>query len=51
MAGPVERGGRGAGGSGEAQAQGQPRDPTMSPMQPVCIRLVVRVRACLCARN
>ncbi|CAI7912397.1 unnamed protein product [Closterium sp. NIES-53] len=26
--------GRGAGGSGEAQAQGQPRDPTMSPMQP-----------------
>ncbi|CAI7812422.1 unnamed protein product [Closterium sp. NIES-53] len=34
MAGPEERGGRGAGGSGEAQAQGQPRDPTMSPMQP-----------------
>ncbi|CAI7885458.1 unnamed protein product [Closterium sp. NIES-54] len=34
MAGPEERGGRGAGGSGEAQAQGQPRDPTMSPIQP-----------------
>ncbi|CAI7898572.1 unnamed protein product [Closterium sp. NIES-54] len=34
MAGPEKRGGRGAGGSGEAQAQGQPRDPTMSPMQP-----------------
>ncbi|CAI7774820.1 unnamed protein product, partial [Closterium sp. NIES-54] len=34
MAGPEERGGRGAGGSGEAQAQGQPHDPTMSPMQP-----------------
>ncbi|CAI7929276.1 unnamed protein product [Closterium sp. NIES-54] len=45
MAGLVERGGRGAGGSGEAQAQGQPRDPTMSPMQPVCIRLVVCVRS------
>ncbi|CAI7744559.1 unnamed protein product [Closterium sp. NIES-53] len=34
MAGPEERGGRGAGGSGEAQGQGQPCDPTMSPMQP-----------------
>ncbi|CAI7875053.1 unnamed protein product [Closterium sp. NIES-53] len=34
MAGPEETGGRGAGGSGEAQAQGQPCDPTMSPMQP-----------------
>ncbi|CAI7881525.1 unnamed protein product [Closterium sp. NIES-54] len=34
MAGPEKRGGRGASGSGEAQAQGQPRDPTMSPMQP-----------------
>ncbi|CAI7730541.1 unnamed protein product [Closterium sp. NIES-53] len=34
MAGPEERGGRVAGGSGEAQAQGQPRDPTMCPMQP-----------------
>ncbi|CAI7806630.1 unnamed protein product [Closterium sp. NIES-53] len=34
MAGPEERGGRGAGGSGEAQAQGQPCNPTMSPMQP-----------------
>ncbi|CAI7899012.1 unnamed protein product [Closterium sp. NIES-54] len=34
MDGPEERVGRGAGGSGEAQAQGQPRDPTMSPMQP-----------------
>ncbi|CAI7922616.1 unnamed protein product [Closterium sp. NIES-54] len=34
MAGPEERGGRGAGDSREAQAQGQPRDPTMSLMQP-----------------
>ncbi|CAI7752153.1 unnamed protein product [Closterium sp. NIES-54] len=34
MAGPEERGGRGAGGSGEAQAQGQPRDLAMAPMQP-----------------
>ncbi|CAI7888318.1 unnamed protein product [Closterium sp. NIES-53] len=34
MAGPEERGGRGAGGSGEAQAQGQPRDSAMVPMQP-----------------
>ncbi|CAI7807802.1 unnamed protein product, partial [Closterium sp. NIES-53] len=34
MAGPEERGGRFAGGSGEAQAQGQPRDSAMAPMQP-----------------
>ncbi|CAI7889732.1 unnamed protein product [Closterium sp. NIES-54] len=34
MAGPEERGGRGAGGSGEAQAQGQLRDSAMAPMQP-----------------
>ncbi|CAI7808685.1 unnamed protein product [Closterium sp. NIES-53] len=34
MTGPEERGGRGAGGSGEAQAQGQPRDSAMAPMQP-----------------
>ncbi|CAI7834761.1 unnamed protein product [Closterium sp. NIES-53] len=34
MAGPEERGGRGAGGSGEAEAQGQPRDSAMAPMQP-----------------
>ncbi|CAI7850762.1 unnamed protein product, partial [Closterium sp. NIES-54] len=34
MAGPEERGGRGAGGSGEAQAQGQPRDSAMAPVQP-----------------
>ncbi|CAI7846720.1 unnamed protein product [Closterium sp. NIES-54] len=34
MAGPEERGGRGAGGSGEAQGQGQPRDSAMAPMQP-----------------
>ncbi|CAI7792741.1 unnamed protein product [Closterium sp. NIES-54] len=34
MAGPEERGGRGAGGSGEAQAEGQPRDSAMAPMQP-----------------
>ncbi|CAI7854701.1 unnamed protein product, partial [Closterium sp. NIES-54] len=34
MAGHEERGGRGAGGSGEAQAQGQPRDSAMAPMQP-----------------
>ncbi|CAI7890967.1 unnamed protein product [Closterium sp. NIES-54] len=34
MAGPEERGGRGTGGSGEAQAQGQPRDSAMAPMQP-----------------
>ncbi|CAI7912209.1 unnamed protein product [Closterium sp. NIES-54] len=33
MAGPEERGGRGAGGSGEAQAQGQPRDSAMAPVQ------------------
>ncbi|CAI7863982.1 unnamed protein product [Closterium sp. NIES-53] len=34
MARPEERGGRGAGGSGEAQAQGQPRDSAMAPVQP-----------------
>ncbi|CAI7855530.1 unnamed protein product, partial [Closterium sp. NIES-53] len=34
MAGPEERVGRVAGGSGEAQAQGQPRDSAMAPMQP-----------------
>ncbi|CAI7883900.1 unnamed protein product [Closterium sp. NIES-53] len=34
MAGPDERGGRGAGGSGEAQTQGQPRDSAMAPVQP-----------------
>ncbi|CAI7847172.1 unnamed protein product [Closterium sp. NIES-54] len=34
MAGPEKRGGRGAGGSGEAQAQGQQRDSAMAPMQP-----------------
>ncbi|CAI7871860.1 unnamed protein product [Closterium sp. NIES-53] len=34
MAGPEERGGRGAGGRGEAQAQGQPRDSVMAPVQP-----------------
>ncbi|CAI7847604.1 unnamed protein product [Closterium sp. NIES-54] len=34
MAGPEERGGRGAGSSGEAQAQGQPRDSAMAPVQP-----------------
>ncbi|CAI7740070.1 unnamed protein product [Closterium sp. NIES-53] len=34
MAGPEERGGRGFGGSGEAQAQGQPRDSAMAPVQP-----------------
>ncbi|CAI7765494.1 unnamed protein product [Closterium sp. NIES-54] len=34
MAGPEERGGRGAGGSGEAQTQGQPRDSAMAPVQP-----------------
>ncbi|CAI7829454.1 unnamed protein product [Closterium sp. NIES-54] len=34
MAGSEERGGRVAGGSGEAQAQGQPRDSAMAPMQP-----------------
>ncbi|CAI7933376.1 unnamed protein product [Closterium sp. NIES-54] len=34
MAGPEKRGGRGAGGSGEAQAQGQPRDSAMAPVQP-----------------
>ncbi|CAI7912194.1 unnamed protein product [Closterium sp. NIES-54] len=33
MAGPEERGGRGAGGSGEAQAQGQPRDSAVAPVQ------------------
>ncbi|CAI7913106.1 unnamed protein product [Closterium sp. NIES-54] len=34
MAGPEERCGIGAGGSGEAQAQGQPCDSAMAPMQP-----------------
>ncbi|CAI7903471.1 unnamed protein product [Closterium sp. NIES-54] len=34
MAGPEERGGRGAGGSGEAQGQSQPRDSAMAPVQP-----------------
>ncbi|CAI7893248.1 unnamed protein product [Closterium sp. NIES-53] len=34
MAGPEESGGRVAGGSGEAQAQGQPRDSATAPMQP-----------------
>ncbi|CAI7860082.1 unnamed protein product, partial [Closterium sp. NIES-53] len=34
MAGPEERGGRGAGGSGEAQTQGQPRDSAMAHVQP-----------------
>ncbi|CAI7732951.1 unnamed protein product, partial [Closterium sp. NIES-53] len=34
MAGPEERGGRGAGGSREAQAQGQPCDSAMAPVQP-----------------
>ncbi|CAI7841229.1 unnamed protein product [Closterium sp. NIES-53] len=34
MAGPDEMGGRVAGGSGEAQAQGQPCDSAMAPMQP-----------------
>ncbi|CAI7876387.1 unnamed protein product [Closterium sp. NIES-54] len=34
MDGPEERGGKVAGGSGEAQAQGQPRDSAMAPMQP-----------------
>ncbi|CAI7787226.1 unnamed protein product [Closterium sp. NIES-53] len=34
MAGPEERGGRGAGGSKEAQNQGQPRDSAMAPVQP-----------------
>ncbi|CAI7859013.1 unnamed protein product [Closterium sp. NIES-54] len=34
MAGPEERGGRGAAGSGEAQTQGQPRYSAMAPMQP-----------------
>ncbi|CAI7741540.1 unnamed protein product [Closterium sp. NIES-53] len=34
MAGPGKRGGRGAGGSGEVQTQGQPRDSAMAPVQP-----------------
>ncbi|CAI7786743.1 unnamed protein product [Closterium sp. NIES-53] len=34
MAGPEERSGRVSGGSGGAQAQGQPRDSAMAPMQP-----------------
>ncbi|CAI7818910.1 unnamed protein product [Closterium sp. NIES-54] len=34
MAGPEERGGKGAGGSGETQAQGQSRDSAMAPVQP-----------------
>ncbi|CAI7788374.1 unnamed protein product [Closterium sp. NIES-53] len=34
MAGPEERGGRGAGGSGEAQTQGQPLHSAMVPVQP-----------------
>ncbi|CAI7889562.1 unnamed protein product [Closterium sp. NIES-53] len=35
MARPEERGGRGAGGSEEAQAQGHPCDSAMAPMQPI----------------
>ncbi|CAI7870779.1 unnamed protein product, partial [Closterium sp. NIES-54] len=34
MVGPEERSGKGAGGFGEAQAQGQPRDSAMAPVQP-----------------
>ncbi|CAI7783444.1 unnamed protein product [Closterium sp. NIES-53] len=34
MAGPEEMGGRGAGGSGEAHAQGQPCDSAMASVQP-----------------
>ncbi|CAI7838490.1 unnamed protein product [Closterium sp. NIES-53] len=34
MVGPEERGGRGAGGSGKAQAQDQHRDSVMAPVQP-----------------
>ncbi|CAI7910877.1 unnamed protein product [Closterium sp. NIES-54] len=34
MSGPEERGGRAAGGSGEAHGQGQPRDSAMAPVQP-----------------
>ncbi|CAI5478185.1 unnamed protein product [Closterium sp. Yama58-4] len=34
MAGPEERGGRGAGGNGEAQAQGQARDSAVALVQP-----------------
>ncbi|CAI7793236.1 unnamed protein product [Closterium sp. NIES-54] len=34
MDGPEKRGGRGADGSGDAQAQGQPRDSAMAPVQP-----------------
>ncbi|CAI5475951.1 unnamed protein product [Closterium sp. Yama58-4] len=34
MAGPEERGDRGAGGSGGPQAQGQPRDSAMASVQP-----------------
>ncbi|CAI7903116.1 unnamed protein product [Closterium sp. NIES-53] len=34
MTGPEERDGKVAGGSGEAQAQGQPRDSAIAPMQP-----------------
>ncbi|CAI7785161.1 unnamed protein product [Closterium sp. NIES-53] len=34
MSRPEKRCGRGAGGSGEAQAQGQPRDSAMAPVQP-----------------
>ncbi|CAI7847504.1 unnamed protein product [Closterium sp. NIES-54] len=34
MAGPEERGGRGAGGRRVAQGQGQPRDSAMAPLQP-----------------
>ncbi|CAI7816262.1 unnamed protein product, partial [Closterium sp. NIES-54] len=34
VAGPEKSCGRGAGGSGEAQAQGRPRDSAMAPVQP-----------------
>ncbi|CAI7926667.1 unnamed protein product, partial [Closterium sp. NIES-53] len=34
MAGPEERGGKVAGGSGEAQAEGHPHDSAMAPMEP-----------------
>ncbi|CAI7848574.1 unnamed protein product, partial [Closterium sp. NIES-53] len=34
MAGPEERGGRGAGGNGDARAQGQARESAVAPVQP-----------------
>ncbi|CAI7847387.1 unnamed protein product [Closterium sp. NIES-54] len=43
MAEPEERGGRGAVGSGDPQAQGQPRDSAMAPVQPSLAHLGINL--------